>query len=95
MRDLKEIKEDTRIIQLDDIGSGLHGGYLRLRTGKQRTFSVVVSVADGRWEHVSVSIYNSVRTNFLWIFRNNFYSCLYSCTNCNKLVDDIFFNSTC
>lgn len=66
MRELKEIKEDTRVIQLDDIGSGLHGGYLRLRTGKQRTFSVVVSVADGRWEHVSVSIYNSSRKTPTW-----------------------------
>lgn len=64
MRPIEEILNDTRIqsVKQEPFEHFIVGGYLRLRSGKQRTFTVIASVDDngeyGFVEHVSVGLYN-------------------------------------
>lgn len=60
MKKLDEIAQDTRVQVTSPWPEGC-GGYLNLRTGKQRTFSFIASIDKAQnfaMEHVSVSIYN-------------------------------------
>lgn len=72
MKPIEEILNDTRFqsVEQEPFESFLVKGYLRLRSGKQRTFTVLASVYDsseyGLVEHVSVSLYNENRKTPTW-----------------------------
>lgn len=72
MRPIEEILNDARLQRgtQDLFEHFIVGGYLRLRSGKQRTFTVVASVDDsseyGLVEHVSVGLYNENKKTPTW-----------------------------
>lgn len=72
MRPIEEILNDTRLqrVEQEPFEHFLVGGYLRLRSGKQRTFTVVASVDEsdeyGFVEHVSVWLYNESKKTPTW-----------------------------
>ena len=72
MRPIEEILNDTRLQRVEQkpFEHFLVGGYLRLRSGKQRTFTVVASVDEsdeyGFVEHVSVGLYNENKKTPTW-----------------------------
>ncbi len=61
MRCIEDIFHDTRVQELEQIEPHFFGGLLRLRSGKQRVFTVMVSTceegSEEKYEHVSVSLY--------------------------------------
>ena len=68
MKSLKEIVEDTRVqgkIEKSLSGKEMLMGYVRLRSGKQNTLTVVADDKDG-WEHVSVSVFQSNTKMLTW-----------------------------
>lgn len=68
MKSLKEIVEDTRVqgkIERSLLGKEILMGYVRLRSGKQNTLTVVADDKDG-WEHVSVSVFQSNTKMLTW-----------------------------
>lgn len=72
MKPIEEILKDTRLesVEQEPFENFLVKGYLRLRSGKQRTFTVFASVDNsseyGFVEHVSVSLYNESRKTPTW-----------------------------
>lgn len=72
MKPIEEILKDTRLesVKKELYEHFLVGGYLRLRSGKQRTFTVVASVdynsEYGFVEHVSVGLYNENKKTPTW-----------------------------
>lgn len=72
MKPIEEILKDTRLesVEQEPFENFLVKGYLRLRSGKQRTFTVVASVDDnseyGFIEHVSVGLYNENKKTPTW-----------------------------
>lgn len=72
MKPIEEILKDTRLesVEQEPFENFLVKGYLRLRSGKQRTFTVFASVDNsseyGFGEHVSVSLYNESRKTPTW-----------------------------
>ncbi len=72
MRPIEEILNDTRLQRVEQkpFEHFLVGGYLRLRSGKQRTFTVIASVDEsdeyGFVEHVSVGLYNENKKTPTW-----------------------------
>lgn len=72
MRPIEEILNDTRLQRVEQkpFEHFLVGGYLRLRSGKRRTFTVIASIDEndeyGFVEHVSVGLYNENKKTPTW-----------------------------